>query len=318
MPRRLARARPSLVARRLLLATGFRRRARRDPAQPRRGHRPGDERDRRRGPGRDPARARSRPATARSGSATSRTGPDEDRSAAASGAGTISLETGRRRESRSARRRLGRARPARPALPRRPPVRPGDRDDRRVRWHGLGSPNGSVAVGARLGLGRVRRLDVRADRPRRRVLAARRWRAPQPAGVAVRRARSGWRTRATRPFSASTRKRSSRARSGRSASAGGRPASPTARARSGSRTRATTPSRASTRARARRARSPSATGRPPSPAVRARSGSRTPADGTVSRIDPATNEVVATIEVGNAPAGIAVGDGFVWVAVQAP
>ena len=42
------------------------------------------------------------------------------------------------------------------------------------------------------------------------------------------------------------------------------------------------------------------------------------ADRTVSRIDPATNEVVGTIEVENAPAGIAVSDGFVWVAVEAP
>ena len=41
-------------------------------------------------------------------------------------------------------------------------------------------------------------------------------------------------------------------------------------------------------------------------------------DRTVSRIDPATNEVVRTIEVENAPAGIAVADGFVWFAVEAP
>jgi YVTN family beta-propeller protein len=39
--------------------------------------------------------------------------------------------------------------------------------------------------------------------------------------------------------------------------------------------------------------------------------------GTVSRIDPATNEV-ETIDVGNAPAGIAVSDGLVWVSVQEP
>ena len=39
---------------------------------------------------------------------------------------------------------------------------------------------------------------------------------------------------------------------------------------------------------------------------------------TVSRIDPATDEVVATIEIGNAPAGIVFSDGLVWVAVQAP
>jgi YVTN family beta-propeller protein len=39
---------------------------------------------------------------------------------------------------------------------------------------------------------------------------------------------------------------------------------------------------------------------------------------TLSRIDPATNEVVATIPLGNAPAGIAFGEDLVWVAVQAP
>ena len=42
------------------------------------------------------------------------------------------------------------------------------------------------------------------------------------------------------------------------------------------------------------------------------------ADGTVSRIDPETNEVMKTITVGNAPVGVAVVDGSVWVSVQAP
>ena len=42
------------------------------------------------------------------------------------------------------------------------------------------------------------------------------------------------------------------------------------------------------------------------------------AAGTVSRIDPETNEVVATIEIGNAPAGVATAGGYVWVSVQAP
>jgi YVTN family beta-propeller protein len=35
--------------------------------------------------------------------------------------------------------------------------------------------------------------------------------------------------------------------------------------------------------------------------------------GTVSRIDPETNAVVATIRVGHEPSGIAVGDGAIWV-----
>jgi YVTN family beta-propeller protein len=38
-------------------------------------------------------------------------------------------------------------------------------------------------------------------------------------------------------------------------------------------------------------------------------------DGTVSRIDPASNRVVGTIELGYHPGGLAVGDGFAWVGV---
>ena len=41
-------------------------------------------------------------------------------------------------------------------------------------------------------------------------------------------------------------------------------------------------------------------------------------DGTVSRIDPETNDVVETIDVGNAPSGLAFADGRVWLTVQAP
>ena len=47
--------------------------------------------------------------------------------------------------------------------------------------------------------------------------------------------------------------------------------------------------------------------------ARTRSGSRTRTTRTVSRIDPATNAVVQTIQVGAGPAGIAVGAGAVWV-----
>jgi virginiamycin B lyase len=39
----------------------------------------------------------------------------------------------------------------------------------------------------------------------------------------------------------------------------------------------------------------------------------TPGDTTLSRIDPATNDVVETIPVGRAPSGLAVGAGAVWV-----
>ena len=41
-------------------------------------------------------------------------------------------------------------------------------------------------------------------------------------------------------------------------------------------------------------------------------------EGTVSRIDPATNDVVEAIAIGNRTAGIAFAYGTVWVAVQAP
>ena len=41
------------------------------------------------------------------------------------------------------------------------------------------------------------------------------------------------------------------------------------------------------------------------------------AAGTLSRIDPRTNNV-ETVEIGNAPAGLAVTDGYLWVTVQAP
>jgi len=39
-------------------------------------------------------------------------------------------------------------------------------------------------------------------------------------------------------------------------------------------------------------------------------------DGSLSRIDPASNEIVATIEVGNEPRRVAVGDDEVWVTVR--
>jgi YVTN family beta-propeller protein len=41
-------------------------------------------------------------------------------------------------------------------------------------------------------------------------------------------------------------------------------------------------------------------------------------DATVSRIDPGTGDVVATISLAHRPAGIAVSDDAVWVAIQAP
>jgi YVTN family beta-propeller protein len=39
-------------------------------------------------------------------------------------------------------------------------------------------------------------------------------------------------------------------------------------------------------------------------------------DGTVTRIDPSMNKVVATIRIGNVPTGVAVAYGRVWVTIQ--
>ena len=41
-------------------------------------------------------------------------------------------------------------------------------------------------------------------------------------------------------------------------------------------------------------------------------------DGTVLRVDPATNRVVQTIGVGGVPRAIAAGNGAVWVTVGGP
>ena len=39
-------------------------------------------------------------------------------------------------------------------------------------------------------------------------------------------------------------------------------------------------------------------------------------DGTVSRIDPATGRIAATISVGGSPNGIVAADGEIWVTVD--
>jgi YVTN family beta-propeller protein len=41
-------------------------------------------------------------------------------------------------------------------------------------------------------------------------------------------------------------------------------------------------------------------------------------EGTLSFIDPETNEVERTVEVGNAPSGLVLADGLLWVSVQSP
>jgi YVTN family beta-propeller protein len=41
-------------------------------------------------------------------------------------------------------------------------------------------------------------------------------------------------------------------------------------------------------------------------------------DGTLSRIDPETNQVERTVPIGEAPDGIVFAEGLLWVTVQSP
>jgi YVTN family beta-propeller protein len=52
------------------------------------------------------------------------------------------------------------------------------------------------------------------------------------------------------------------------------------------------------------------------PVTGARGGLANSGDGTVARIDPGTNTVVETIDVGHRPQGVAVANGLVWVTVR--
>ena len=146
----------------------------------------------------------------------------------------------------------------------------------------------------RIRLGRVRRLDARPDpirHPARDGLDLH-GRPPRSRGRRWRGRVGRQRGRGDRAALRSGHVRR-RAASGRSPSAAGPQRSHSVREPCGSRTEATTPSRASTRARTRPSTSASATSRPASPWAAIRSGSRTRRDGTVSRIDPASNDVVA-------------------------
>ena len=60
------------------------------------------------------------------------------------------------------------------------------------------------------------------------------------------------------------------------------------------------------------------TGRPGSPLPAMPCGWRTPTMGTISRIDPQTNEVVATIPVGSNPVGVVVANGQPFVTLRGP
>jgi YVTN family beta-propeller protein len=40
--------------------------------------------------------------------------------------------------------------------------------------------------------------------------------------------------------------------------------------------------------------------------------------GTLSHIDPETDQVEDTVELGNEPSGIVLAEGLIWVTVQAP
>ena len=158
----------------------------------------------------------------------------------------------------------------------------------------------------RLGVGRVRRLDARAARRGRESPGTRPGRIAAGGRRCRRRLRLGDELRRRDRAAVQRRDVRARARSG-TFNVGRAPDGDRlrGRTRSGSRAPATTSSRESTPARARRCTIPVGDG--PS-ALAGGSGSvwvANTAAGTVSRIDPRTNDVVATIDVGNAPAGIA-------------
>ena len=126
-------------------------------------------------------------------------------------------------------------------------------------------------------------------------------------------------TRARRPCSASIRSPSKRARSGRSPSAAGPRRSHTVReplwvANSGDDTVTRIDPSTDATVDIRVGDEPAGDRR----GCRRRSGSRTRATARCHGSTPRRTTSYETIEVGNAPAGIAVVGGFVWVAVQAP
>ena len=286
-------------------------------AEPRRAHRPADERDRRRDPGRDP------PGPVAAGDGSVWVGNLDDRT-------LTRIDTAQRLATATV------------SLDERTPT------GLTVGAGGVGSPTGCAGRsrasilssigsrtrstsprrsgahrqrrrGRRLRLGGVRRLDLRADRSRgrsRRRLLVRR-RAALGGGRRERRGLGGQLRRLRRPALQPWR-RSSRVRCGRSASVVARPRSPLARGRSGWRTRRTTRSHESIPARARLALSESDSGRPPSPWDPVRCGSRIPPTGRSHASTRPRTSSCDTIDIGNAPYGVAVDDGIVWVAVQAP
>ena len=227
---------------------------------------------------------------------------DEDRPRERARPGRSRSTTGPRRASPSGRRRLGGARPARRQVSRVDPQFGRVVDTIHVAGTAFGSPNGSVAVGAGSVWAVVRRLDAGAHRARReRGRSTGRRRAPARAIVVAGRlvwvANSGDAT-----VAASTRRRSRRARS--DFNVGERPSgiaygegaiwvANTGRRRG----------HADRPDAARRQHDPVGDGRPPSPSVRAPSGWRTPAREPSRASTPTTNEVVETIEIGNAPPG---------------
>ena len=178
---------------------------------------------------------------------------------------------------------------------------------------------GAVAYGPGAVWSVFGRRDVRADRPCHR--RPRRVDLRPFAAVGGRRGRRvclGSRASRTPWCTATPLPRSSKGRSAGRALEAARRQSRTVTASSGSPARATTWSLASTLGTTGRSRSPSATGPWPSRSARVPSGSRTRATGPSRASTPRRSEVVATIDVGQAPAGIAVGHGLVWVTVQAP
>ena len=125
---------------------------------------------------------------------------------------------------------------------------------------------------------------------------------------------SGSPTSTTTRSTASTepRRRSSAARS---ASAPSRPASSSAAASCGWPTTATTPSPASTRRRPRSSATRSRSGKRPRGVIETESAAwiANSGDGTVTRLNRKTGDVLGTTKVGRNPRQLAFGNGFVWV-----
>ena len=290
-----------------------RQRAERRPSEPRRPDRSEDERDRRRDPGRRPARPAGGRRWGGLGREPRRAHADEDRRRRGGSRRNVSArqpDADRRRRRRGV--GLGRPRGARKALGGRPRVRAGEEDDRRrparrsgrrtARSPSAPAPSGRCSATRRL------RASIRDSRGHRAGADGERARreSSSPNGYV-------WVVNSDSANGAALRSGDVRGGTDRDADQR-RPAADRNRRRRGGdlgrehRVGHRHPHRRRQRGLGRRPRrrSRSATARSPWRSARARSGSRTPATEPSRASTPPAQEVVKTIEVGNAPSGIAV------------